>query len=306
MPSPIAVSSPIAPRQNRTGLGIALMACAVLFFTFIDTSAKWLATAGFATLQIVFLRYGGHFLVSLAMFLPREGRSALRSNAPKRQLLRSASLFLGTALNFAALQYLPITVTITIMFAIPIAVTLLAIPILGERVGPHRIGAVIVGFSGVLVVMQPWGAGFHPAMLFNIAAMICASLYFIMTRMLAGVDSNSTAQIWSSGLGAFCLAPFVWAFWQWPADAVDWVPIILIGIFGAVGHNFATNAHRMADASILSPVMYLQMIFAAVVSVVIFNTWPTPWTLAGGLIIAAAGLYVWHRERQRSADDPNA
>lgn len=302
MPTPIVTHPTVAQRENRTGLGLLLMASAVFFFTLIDTSAKWLATAGFATLQIVFLRYSIHFAISLAMFLPREGRRALRSNAPRRQLLRSTMLFVSTALNFAALHYLPITVTITILFAGPIAITLLAIPILGERVGPHRIGAVIVGFSGVLVVMQPWGTGFHPAMLLSLSAMLCASLYFILTRMLAGVDSNATAQIWSSGVGAICLAPFVVSLWQWPTDPIGWLPFVLIGVFGAVGHNFVTNAHRMADASILAPMMYVQMIFAALVSILVFGTWPTLWTFLGGLIIAGAGLYVWHRERRNAGD----
>ena len=289
----------VAQRENRMGLGVTMMALAVLFFTCIDTSAKWLVTAGLAAIQVVFVRYAVHFLLALALFLPREGRSALRSNAPGRQFLRSSCLFGSTICNFTALQFLPITVTTTIMFAGPIAVTVLAIPILGERVGLHRFAAVCTGFMGVLVVMQPWGAEFHPAMLLNLAAMILAALYFIMTRMLAGTESNATSQIWASGLATVFLAPFAVRVWQWPEAAVDWVPFGLIGIFGGVGHICATYAHRMADASILAPIVYIQIVLAAAASIVVFGAYPTVWTLGGGLIIAGAGLYIWGRERHR-------
>jgi drug/metabolite transporter (DMT)-like permease len=289
----------VAQREARTGLGVGVMAFAVLFFTCIDTSAKWLVTAGLASIQVAFVRYAVHFALALILFLPREGCDAIRSNAPGRQFLRSMFLMGSTACNFAALQYLPITVTTTIMFAGPIVVTLLSIPILGERVGIHRIAAVLIGFGGVLVVMQPWGTEFHPAMLLNLAALTMASLYFVMTRLLAGIESNATSQLWAAGLATLCLMPFALRVWQWPEAAIDWVPFLLVGVFGGVGHIFATSAHRFADASILAPIIYIQIVLAAVASIVVFGVWPTVWTLGGGLIIAAAGLYIWWRERRR-------
>lgn len=291
------MSQVVAPREDRTALGLAAMAGAVVFFTLIDTSAKWLVLAGHAAIQVVFIRYAGHFLVSLCIFLPRDGFDSLRSKAPAKQAMRSLFLLCGTALNFTALKYLPLTVTTTIMFSGPIVVTLLAIPILGERVGIHRIVAVCVGFLGVIVVMQPWGAAFHPAMFLNIAAVCVASMYFVMTRLLAGIESNATSQLWSSGLSTLCLIPFAWSTWMWPSAPVDWVFFILIGLFGASGHILATAAHRMADASILAPVIYIQIFLATFAGLVVFKTMPTIWTLGGGLIIIAAGIYIWHRER---------
>lgn len=287
----------VEPREDRTAMGLAAMAGGVLFFTLIDSSAKWLVLAGLPALQVVFVRYAVHFLLALAVFVPREGREALVSVAPARQILRSAFLLGSTALNFNALYYLPLTVTTTIMFAGPIVVTLLAIPLLGERVGRHRIIAVCVGFVGVLVVMQPWGAEFHPAMFLNLGALICASLYFLMTRLLAGVESNATSQTWSSGLATLCIAPFALSSWMWPQAPADWVFFLLIGVFGGTGHILATWAHRMADASILAPVVYIQIVLAAVAGIVFFDQWPTIWTLGGGLIIICAGFYIWQRER---------
>lgn len=288
----------VKPLESRTTAGVFTMTLAVLFFTGIDTSAKWLSIAGLPVMQIVFARYLGHFTYSLFIYLPQDGAAAFRSNSPKKQFLRSLFLFMSTVCNFMALKYLPITVTTSIAFAQPVVITLLAIPILGEKVGLRRISAVSVGFIGVLIVVQPWGAEFHPAMFFSLSTLVLASLYFIMTRMLAGVERNATNQIWSAGLASIVLAPFALADWVWPETTVQWLVLFGIGAFGCFGHIAASVAHRWADASLLAPMIYSQIFMAAVASILIFDTWPTVWTLTGGLIIIASGLYIWHRERR--------
>lgn len=284
------------PREDRTASGVLMMMLAVVGFTCIDSSAKWLILAGLPALQVVFARYAGHFIVAVALYGTQEGRQAFVSNAPLRQLLRSFFLLGSTLCNFTALKFLPITVTTTIMFAGPIVVTLLAIPILGEKVGLRRIVAVCIGFLGVIVVMQPWGLSFHPAMFLSLAALCMAALYFIMTRLLAGIEGNATQQIWSSGVAMLALFPFVLGGWVWPQGG-DWIAFCLIGLFGAGGHIAAVIAHRRADASILAPVIYIQIFLAAGAGIVLFDTWPTVWTLGGGAIIIASGLYIWQRER---------
>ena len=287
------------PREHRVFAGVLAMALAVIFFTGIDTSAKWLSIVGIPVLQIVFIRYAGHFLISLVIYVPREGFGVFHSNAPKRQVLRSCALFMGTVLNFQALKFLPITVTTTISFAGPIVITLMAIPILGEKVGLRRIIAVCVGFLGVLLVIQPWGQSFHPAMLLSLCVLLMASTYFIMTRLLAGVETNATQQVWSSGISTIVLAPFALNVWVWPNNGVDWAVLGIIGFCGAMGHIAVTTAHRWADASILAPLIYTQVFWAALVGVVIFNTYPTVWTLAGAAVIITSGLYIWRRERYK-------
>lgn len=286
----------VQPREEKTAAGVLLMALAVILFTCIDSSAKWLILSGLPALQVVFARYAGHLIYALVWFLPQEGASALRSHSPGKQFLRSLFLMGSTILNFMALSYLPITVTTTIQFSMPIFVTLLAIPILGEKVGVRRIVAICVGFSGVLVVTQPWSAQWHPAMFLSLASVCVAALYFIMTRMLAGIESNATQQIWSSALATAILMPFVLSGWIWPETPLQWAVFCAIGFFGATGHISATTAHRLADASILSPLMYTQVLWAAIAGILIFATWPTVWTLGGGAIIIASGLYIWRRE----------
>lgn len=291
----------VAAREDRTTAGVLTMAVGVLFLTMIDTSAKWLALAGLPVIQIVFMRYAVHFALSLVVTLPKDGTSVLHSKAPVKQALRSLFLLGSTVCLVLALGKLPITLNTSIIFAMPILVTLLAMPILGERVGIHRFGAVFLGFLGVLVVMQPWGSGFDPAMLYSFGAVVSGALYMIMTRLLAGVDSNATSQIWASGLATISLLPFAVTQWIWPVSAVDWAFFTLIGAFGATAHTLVTGAHRLADASILAPVLYIQLLFATIVGVLIFDTWPTSWTLVGAAIIIGSGVYIWHRERKIAA-----
>ena len=274
------------------------MSAAVASFTGIDTSAKWLALAGVAVLQIVFARYLVQFVLTTTYALTREGLGSLRSAAPALQVARSLSLLGATAFNFLALQHLPLTLTITIFFAQPMVISLLAIPILGERIGPRRFAAIGVAFGGVLIVVQPWGASFHPAIFYSLLALVSGSMYFVLTRKMAGIERNLTAQVWTSAIATFAIAPFAFTVWVTPSEPLVWVVLGVIGLFGTVGHLFATSALRFADASTLAPVVYEQLLYATIASWVIFGTWPTIWTAVGGAIIMASGLYIWRREAQ--------
>ena len=288
----------VLPREERTTAGIFFMILAIALFICVDTSAKWLFLAGINPIQTAFSRYAGQFIYGLIFFIPREGMTVFRAERPWMQILRSLCLLLSTVLNFFALSFLPITLTTTIMFSMPILITVLAIPILGEKVGLRRFIAVCVGFLGVVVVTQPWGAQWHPAMFLSFGAVTVAGFYFILTRLLVGTDSNATMQIWGSAFPTFVLLPFAVAFWVWPQNTIEWAVFLGIGLIALVSHGLATIAHRYAEAAILSPVIYTQIFFAAVSGVLVFNTWPTYHTLIGGMIIVASGLYIWLREQQ--------
>ena len=206
----------------------------------------------------------------------------------------------STCLNFIALSYLPLTLTISFFFAIPIVTTLLSIPLLGEKVGIRRMSAVCVGFLGVLVIVQPWGASFHWAVIFSVGALVTASLYFVMTRLLTGVDSNGTCQLWSTTVAAICLLPVLFSGIAIPENYIDLMIFLSIGVIGAVSHILVTLAYRFAPAKTVAPVTYVQAIYAAAFGYFIFGTIPTIWTVIGSLIIVCSSLYIWWRERERT------
>ena len=192
-----------AAREDKPTVAVILMFVAVFLFTLIDSSAKWLILYGLPAVQVIFARYCGAFLVLILLFIPRGGLNQFVSNNPKLQFSRAIALLGGTTFNFLALQFLPITTTIAIFFAMPLVITVLGYFILGEKVGFRRFAAVFAGFVGVLIIIQPWGEDFHWAMILSVAALFCASSYFILTRLLAGQDNNSTSQLWSSGVATF-------------------------------------------------------------------------------------------------------
>lgn len=287
----------VGGRENRKALAIGLMLGAFLLFASMDTMAKYLVTHGIPSLQVVFTRFLAHFVVVLLFYLPREGTQIFKSNTPKIQMLRALGLFGATVFNFAALVYLPLTVTIAIFFTTPLVVCLLSIQILNETVGMRRLTAVFVGFLGVLVITQVWSADFHWAMFLSLAALTSASFYFVLTRKIAGNgDSNAVSQVFTSGLAVPIMAPIAYYVWTTPSTLVEWILLFLVGIFGAVGHSLLTIAHRFAQASTLAPLVYVQIIYATALSWLVFGAMPDFWTIAGTGIIVASGVYIWRRE----------
>ncbi|WP_299360554.1 DMT family transporter [uncultured Paracoccus sp.] len=281
---------------DRKLRGLAIFAMSVALFGCIDTSAKWLITAGLAPLVVVFARYAGHLMLILAVTLPTQGTAVLRSVSPRLQLARSACLFLSTLFNFLALRHLPLSLTTAILFSGPIFTTLLSIPLLGERVTPRRIAGVVLGFVGVLYIVQPWSENFSPAMILSIGSVLSVSMYFILTRRLSH-EANATHQIWAGAVATLCLAPFI--LWQatWPERPMEWLIFALIGVFGLSSHSLAALAHRMAPASVLAPMIYLQLLFVSSLAYLVFGSVPGPEVLIGGAIIIAAGLWLRHVDR---------
>ncbi|ASJ71533.1 Riboflavin transporter [Granulosicoccus antarcticus IMCC3135] len=277
------------------------MLLAFLCFAVMDTSAKWLVAATIPALQVAWLRYLGHFLCAILLYGPGHGVGIVRSNKPWLQSLRAVFLLAGTCLNFSALKFLPLTTAIAIFFVSPLTVCLLSIPILGEKVGIKRLMAVLVGFIGVLIIVKPWSQSFNPAIFLSMGAMLCVSCYFVMSRVIAGVDSNATAQFYVSGIATLILAPVALMNWVWPTSTTAWVLVVLIGTLGMVGHSFLTNAHRYAEASVLAPTVYAQIIYIAALSWLVFNQTPDLNTLVGTFIIVCSGLFIWFRERQVEA-----
>ena len=291
-------------RQDRAQLGIVMMLVAYLFFAMVDTSVKWLVLLGFHAFQLAFMRYVGHFLISLAQIL-RGGASwsRFRSAHMKLVLLRAVLLVASTVLNFVALNYLPLTVTSAIMFSAPIIVCALSMPLLGERVGPWRWVAIVVGFIGVLVIIRPLGESFHWAAILTVINALCLSLYSILTRKLAGIIAPQTMQFYAGFIGTFALLPFAVMTWQTPDTALDWGLMIGLGLWGWAGHELLTRAHSFAPANILMPYTYSFMIYLTCSSYLVFGNVPDFWTLIGAAIIVGSGLVIWKRENRKEMQD---
>lgn len=286
-------------QEDRPQFGIMLMLLAWFLFAVVDTSAKWLVIAGLPTIQIAFMRYAGHFVVSSGM-MARGGfsLSSLRTPHMGLVMLRAFLLVSATSINFFTMQFLALPVISAIMFMSPVFVCLLSMPLLGERVGPWRWFAILLGFVGVIVVIRPFGEVFHWAMLLNLYNAIGLALYSILTRKLAGKVSTDAMQFWMGVLGTGALLPFAIAQWQSPETALDWGLILVIGVIAWAGHQMLTHAHLLATATVLMPFTYSFMIYLTGFSILVFGEVPDAWTIVGALIIMVSGLIIWKREQR--------
>ncbi|SEP76161.1 Permease of the drug/metabolite transporter (DMT) superfamily [Devosia sp. YR412] len=292
------MSTTTAPIMERRLLGIGLALAAYFLFVCLDSSAKWLGLVGIPALQVIFVRYAVHLGIAAGINLPRKGLGLLQTNSFKLEMLRAAGLIGATLCNFTAVRYLPLTVTGAIGFTVPLIITALSVVFLKEQVGWRRWTAIAVGFIGVLIIVRPGTEVFNPATLLSLGGACSYAVYAMMTRRLAGVDSAATQQFFGAAVPTVILAPFALANWVWPTTPIDWTVLSLIGVIGFCGHQFITVAHRFAPASTLAPFAYVQIVFFAAVSWLIFNQPPDIFLFIGAPIVMASGLYIWLRERR--------
>jgi drug/metabolite transporter (DMT)-like permease len=204
---PALTNSPPAPGLDRISTderrirraGIALQLGAIIMFSLLDTTGKWL-NLHVPLLMMVWFRYFSATLLALAMVNPFRHGNVFRSKRPAIQFARAVLLVASTIFNFLALQKLQLAEAVSIGFSLPLIVALMAGPLLGEWVGPRRLIAIVVGFMGVLVVTRP-GANFQPAMLWSFSATLCYATYAILTRMIAAQDSWRTTTLYSAMSG---------------------------------------------------------------------------------------------------------
>jgi drug/metabolite transporter (DMT)-like permease len=287
-------------------LGIALMCGALACFSCLDAMAKYL-NLHMDTLQVVWARYTGAFIVAVAISNPITRPGLMRTGRPMLQVGRSVLLLLSTLLNFMALRYLQLDEALSIVFSTPFFIAALSGPVLGEWVRWRRWMAIGVGFIGVLLVTRPGFGGIHPAALLSLAAALFYAAYNISTRMLSRTDSTETTLFYSNLVGALVMLPVVPFVWTTPSDPVVILVMIVCGAFGSVGHYLLIIAHRHAPPAVLAPFIYTQLVWAIILGYLVFADVPNRWTLAGAAVVVASGLYMLNRERKvgyRAAANP--
>lgn len=279
---------------------LALFGYAVL--SLLDSSVKWLALIGLPVQQIAFVRYSIHLAAVSAIGVSAgEARCLWRSARPVLAILRGVALMAGSLCNFAALHYLPLTITSTLSFTMPMIVCLLSALFLRERIDGRQLLAVFLGSAGVLMVVQPGGAAFHPAIFLSLAAAAINAVYFMLTRILAATDGAVTQQFIAALVATVLIAPFAFtADWVWPRTVSGLVALVAAGLCGYLGHQLITLAHAHETAARLAPVAYFQLIFIAILSWLIFAEPPRPSTLFGAASICLGGWLVFNGRRSGS------
>ncbi|MHA7886462.1 DMT family transporter [Roseicyclus sp.] len=269
--------------------------------------------------QMVFVRSGIGLAICLALLRAEGGVALLRTDRPLLHGLRAGLIVTANMLFFAALSVMPLGVATALFFVAPLFITLLAIPVLGEPVGRHRIGAIVVGFVGVGVMMAPgvdWGAIGRASLLLPVLAAACYAGMQVLTRKLGARSAASAMAIYIQSafllvsLGFFVVAGdgrfadgvehpaavFLLRAWVWPA-AGDWWLFGLLGVMsGAIGYCLSM-AYKHGTASVVASYEYVALPLAIFWGWAIFGEVPRPVVWLGIALIAGAGLYVFARER---------
>jgi drug/metabolite transporter (DMT)-like permease len=291
------LNDPAHEQRRQRLIGIALMLGTVLAFACLDAMAKYLGTR-MPTLQVVGVRCVSAFLIALMFSNPFSRPGMLKTARPGWQLWRASMLLGSTVFNFTAFRYLQLDEAMAILFSTPFLVAILAGPMLGEWVGWRRWTAILVGFSGVLVVVRPGLGGMQWAALFSFGSAVCYAFYNITTRMLSRTDSSETTLFYANLFCCAVMAPVLPFVWMTPPSWFDVVLMVATGVFGAGGHFLLILAHRRAPASVLSPFIYTQIVWASTLGYLVFGNVPSQWTVAGAAIVIASGLYLLNRERK--------
>lgn len=282
--------------RPRLAIGIWLVISAGVTLASMDAISKNLSTE-MNIVQIVWARYFFHSLI-VSVVLSRSGRFGfLRSRQPGKQFIRATCLFGATLCMYTALTRIPLADATAVQFFAPVLVSLISIPFLREKAYPTRIGAVVVGFLAVLLIIRP-GPSTDPYTLLPLATAVLLSVYFLLTRMLSSRDHANTTQFYTTAIGALVLTLIVPFIWEWPTVR-QLVLMMTIGGLGALGHFVIIKGFAYAPASTLSPFLYSQILFAAFLSVVFFGDPLTMHTVAGGTLLIASGLFLWWTERRR-------
>ncbi len=262
--------------------------------------AKYLARGGLPAVEIAWIRFLVFALIMLPIVLAPSAGNPMRSARPLLQVFRGLGLLCSSIFFIVALGYLPIAGATATGFVAPVFVTGLSIVFLGEKVGLRRWAATILGLAGVLVIVRPGTSAFDPATIFPILSALGWAAALVLTRKISGADRAVTTMAFSALTGFLVLSTVVPFYWIAP----NWNQILLgggIGVSSTFGHWIVVLAFRYADASVLAPFSYVQLLWVTLLGFFVFSEVPDLWTLGGAALIIASGVYTAHRERMRRA-----
>jgi len=291
-PSP--PSAPPAPASVATGIG--LMVLAVGCFASTNLFVK-LIGPDYHAVEAVFFRNLITATLTVPFILASGGLAILKTRRPVAHGIRALTGVLSNACYFYAYQRVALADGMAIAMAVPIFATLFAIPLLGEKVGRHRWTAIVIGFVGVLIALNPSG-DFQLGSLFALIGTLFWAIALPYVRLLGATESPYTVvfhYMVASTLMAACVLP-----WVWVTPTVEvMAQYLAIGLLGTIGQISMTYALKLAPASVISPFEYTKIGWAILFDLAIWGAPPSLTTLVGAAIVMATGLYILYRETRR-------
>lgn len=283
--------------DRRQLTGILLLVIALQILPVSDTLAKYLS-ASLPVLQVIWARFFFHCLATGLYSAWRYGPRLLLPTVSWTLTARSAALFLAIALFYVAIHQMPLTTALTLWFVAPFLLTILAMVVFKEKVAPAQWLAIAVGFLGIVLAIRPSADSWHWTYLIGLAAGVGYAVFLLLTRV---VESRIPAivTVYQTGLVGCVLSSIaVIPVWQSPS-ATQWLQLMATGCVAAFAHLLIVKAFERAEASVLAPFNYAEVITATVLGVLVFGDMPDRWAYIGLAIIILSAIAVVPREPKR-------
>jgi drug/metabolite transporter (DMT)-like permease len=305
----MSVSPAISTQQNPLR-GMTIMASAMILLPTMDAIAKYMASfEGMSPGQVTFYRFFFQLVCMLPMLATMAGRSAFSAKRPWMNLLRGALHGAASLLFFAAVKYMPLADVFAIYFVEPFMLTALSALFLGDKVGWRRWLAIVIGFVGAMIVIQPSFEIFGLKALLPVACAFLFALYLFMNRAVGEADSPMTMQVMAGIGGTLFMSVTLLAGASagiadfepsLPASTLGLVLLLILGSISGYAHMLVVRAFRLAPLSLLAPFQYFEIISATVLGYAIFGDFPNLSKWIGIAIIVSSGLFIIWRERVQS------
>jgi drug/metabolite transporter (DMT)-like permease len=280
---------------DAPSIGVAFILGSLLLYAFSDAAAKFL-TVELHVAQVIWCRLTFQALAIAAVIAVRRSGRLLATKRIGLHLLRGAMTLSMVAAFYTGLAFVPLADAVAVTLSAPLFVTALSAVVLGERVGPRRWTAVTVGLVGALIVIRPGLGVVHWAAALPLLAAACYSVLALVTRVLSRTEGPHAMMFYSAtsaALLASLAAPLVWT----APTAEAWGVIVVMGALGAAGDLTMIAALRRAQASLIAPFIYVQLLWSVILGYLVFGDIPDRWTWLGALVIVGGGLYLMYRER---------
>ena len=297
--------SSVDSATDRVVLGVGLMIAFCVVAPLLDVASK-LAADKIPVAQITTSR----FVLQAVLMAPMIGLLGHRFTLPRGLIwpmtLRAVLLIASTYCFVAAISVMPIADALAIVFVEPFILLVLGKWLLKEQIGPRRLGAAVVGFVGVVLVIQPSFAAFGAYALFPLATAVGFAGYMLSTRSISRHIHPVPMQFHTALIGSvLCLPVMIWGQFGavtgldpvWP-QGIYWLWLFGVGVFATISHLLMTYALRFAPSTALAPLHYLEIVSAVFFGYLVFADFPNKMTLCGMFIIVGCGLYIFLREQK--------
>jgi drug/metabolite transporter (DMT)-like permease len=291
------------PTREEVRRGIIYVVASIFVFALTNALIKWLVVR-YSVVEVIVFRSSFALVPCLYLIATRGGVLTLRTKRLHQHVTRSVLQFVSMICIFTAFGLMPLADATAITFASPLFLTMLSIPLLGEQVGVYRWSAVIVGFAGVLIMVQPGPGLLQSGALFPLANALINACVTIAIRRMTLTEASTTLVFYQTlvtGLIGLGLLPF---FWLTP-DLFDLALFSATGLLSGIAQFWWMQGCRFVPAAVAAPFSYTSMIWSLALGYLVWSDVPSTAVLVGAAIVIASGLYILYRETIRRTAKPS-